>query len=717
MNLKHRAFTLVEMITVVAITAVLLGIIIIPMVQSFNLTRAAEGFSNAQQRGRQIIEQVTRDIENAAAVRDNDGVRGAMAIVVPGWDGTDVTVLAPYAKLMIYRPAQGDPANRRNGAFVNPDTGQADPTLKAPKGQVTLPVSPGLTLVTYFVAKARPLDATGLNPAPYYNPYVDYKINGGAAWQRTLPGEENLYRLYRAEVQPYDWSGGTRTVNTRFFADDNGDGVPDYDDPYFMELDAPGSPPLSPAQRNAKIARIKNWMREAVALSDARRFDMIQPLYDKASRNLLVNGNVPRINTLIQFRPTSVTNEPAEGSQAVTLGSETDNARLAAPDVFKTKFGAWSAAVVRMYPNGYDPANAAANDYLVGRFDSRAGTRAFKIYHYDPDNDADADDRNGDTPDNVLFDVGAYNDQASRGWVFPLTRGVRAADAASGWLGNAGLRTRFAPFLPDLANGKVLTSFGIDQWGVDDPGGVTPPPADNNLPSRGTGDELTPISDPAPPGNFFDAVYADNINRLFNKVWADNPSLRVPGGVHRFIYLPVTNQSDGTPSPLHPDPSIGFAQARLVLGSEVVYGPDQNPGPNYGNIVRYTRVTRNPGPNQYRINYVDLAEPNWAALGYPNPPALYDPTNFVSAILQPRYKTGYIQLNSDPNVPLPGNSRITVFYRVQFTRPGDTLTVDYDTRQLMTILLTVRNYPQSTSFPNPATITLQGAAPVRNFLR
>ncbi len=717
MIFKRRAFTLIEMITVLAITAILLGIIIVPMIQSFNFTRAAEGFSNAQQRGREVIEQVTREIENSAAVRDNDGMRGSLAVVVPGFDGSNVTIFAPYSKLDIYRPAQGDPTNVRNGAFVDPATGVADPTRKAPIGQVNLPVSPGLTILRYYIAKAKPLDPTGLLPQPYYNPFVDYKINGGALWQNVQAGDENLYRLYKCEVQPYSFVGGAFVVNTRFFDDANADGRPDFDDPYFMEIDAPGAPVLTAAQRTAKLARMKNWMRDSIVVGDTRRFDMIQPLFDKGSRTLLVNGNIPRIDTLIQFRPTSITSEPAEGSQAVPLGSETDNAKLATSDVFTTKFGAWSAAIVRMYPNGYDPANIGANDYLIGRFDSRAGVRGFRIYHYDPDTDTDADDRNGDTPDNELFDVGAALDQESKGWVYPFTRGVTASDGRSGWLANAALRARFAPFIPDLANGKVLTSFNIGDIGIDDPIGAVAPRADHNWPSKSTGLELTPVSDPAPAGAFSDAIYQNDINRQFNKIWFDNPSLRVPGGVHRFIHLPLTQQADGTNSPMHPDPTIGFRQARLVLGSEVVYGPDQNPGPNYGSAVRYTRVTRNPGVNQYKVNSVDLAEPDWAALGYTPPPALYDPLNFVSAVLQPRYKAGYIQLNSDPNVPLPGNARITVSYKVQFTRAGDTVTVDYDTRQLITILLTMRTYPQSTSFTNPATLTLQGAAPVRNFLR
>lgn len=716
-TMKRRAFTLVELITVLAITAVLLTIIIIPMIQAFSFTRAAEGFATAQESGRRLIEQITREIENSAGVRDNDGDKGSLAVVVPGLDGTDVTVLAPYAKLDILMPAKGDPSNRRNGAYVNPDTGVADPTTAAPLGQVNLPVAPGLTIKRYFISLKNPLNAQGTGPGRYYNPYVDYVRTGGANWQSVGEGEDNLYVLRVMEVAPIIFVGGSFQVNTEFFADDDGDGRPDLDDPFFMSLDAPGGPVLTAPQRAAKIARIKAWVRKSTIITEFRRFDMIQPLINKATRALIGVGNVPRLNTLIQFRPTSVASEPASGAVALALGNESDNAANLSPDVFRTKSGAWSSAVVRFYPSGYDPGNIAANDYLVGRFDARAGGRGYRVYHYDPDDDADNDDRNGDTNDLEVFDVAAYLDWSANGSVYPLTRGMVSASNTSGWLTNPALRNRFAPFIPDLAGGKVFTSFGIDQWGIDDPSGTVAPRADDNLPSKATGLELTPTSDPAPPGLFSDAIYQNDINRQFNKVWADNPALRVPGGVHRFIDLRVTNQADGTPSPLHPDPTIGFSQARIVPGSEVVIGPDQNPGPNYGQPVRYVRVTRNPGKNQYAINYADLAEPNWALLGYPAPPVAYTATDFTSAILQPRYKAGYIQLNSDPNLPLPGNASIIVNYKVQFTRPGDTVAVDYDTRQLMSILLTIRNYPQSTAFPTPQTLTLQGTAPVRNFIR
>jgi hypothetical protein len=172
---------------------------------------------------------------------------------------------------------------------------------------------------------------------------------------------------------------------------------------------------------------------------------------------------------------------------------------------------------------------------------------------------------------------------------------------------------------------------------------------------------------------------------------------------------------------------MGVPRARIVPGSEVVYGPDQNPGPNYGRTVRYVRVTGTPGPNEYRINYVDQPEPDYAVAfpGYAVPPAAYTPSDFMSAVIQPRFKAGYLQLNSDPNVPLP-NSQIKVSYRFQFTGAQrnnvagtagtDIFAVDYDTRQLISVLLTMRNYPQS-NLPNPQTVTLRATATVRNAIR
>ena len=284
--------------------------------------------------------------------------------------------------------------------------------------------------------------------------------------------------------------------------------------------------------------------------------------------------------------------------------------------------------------------------------------------------------------------------------------------------------------------GKLVTSFDISEVG--DPNQAANPLNPQNLPTTlssplGYG-PYSPTNDLNLTGNFYDAQFS-TVNEKFNKIWADNPNLQPR--VDRFLDLRVLRNADGSASPLHP--TLGFAKSRIVPGSEVVYGPDQMAGPNYGMTVRYVRTTHEPGPNQYQINYVDQAEPtnatgaiDYSILGLNNAqltnfnPGVYDAQNFCSAIIQPRYKKGYIKFNSDPNNPLP-IGQIQVSYRFQFngTQTGsaifgaksDVFAVDYDTRELMSVLVTIRNYPQTTNIPNPQTVSLKATAAVRNYLR
>lgn len=718
---KVRAFTLVELLVVVAITGVILSLLIIPIVQSFNFTRSAQGFADGQERARRLIEQVVNEIANSPGVRDNAGFRGQVCIVVPDNNGTNISLLADYAKLDVLVPLQGDPSDRGpSGAFNNPNTGGEDPTLEHSVGQVVFPVAPGATIVRYFISLKKPLALNNLDPGAYYNPYIDYKRSGGARWQ-ALPGQEdNLYVIRRAEVSPKVFNPGTGLfeVNTAFFDDADGDGEPDMDDPYFMTQDAPGQPPLAGPARQAKANRIRAWVRSSQVVTEFYRYDAIQPLINKQNRQLLTVGTIPRISTLVQFRPASVSNEPATGSSLLRLGEERDNSGAGVSDILFTKKASWSSTVVRNYPLGYDPADPNNNEYFVARFDPRAGLASHRIYKYDPDLDTDGDDKNGEgniADDIEVFDILAYENHIRLGFVYPFRRGMEASNARSGWMGIPAIRAKFNPFVPNTSQGKLTTSFPIEFMGEDNPTGAVLPRADKNLPSLLTGLDSTPTTDPSPAGNFYDPIY-DAINLKFNKVWFDHPELRAPGQTHRFMDLRVVTSADGTLSPLDPDPTLGFTQGRIVPGSEIIVGPDQNPGPSYGQPVKYTRVTSNPGPNQYKINYVDQVEPNYALLGYPAPPAVYDPQNFVSAVIQPRYKAGYIQFNSNPNLALPANQPIFVSYRFQFNQPGDSFAVDYDTRSQIDVLLTIRNYPQS-SLPTPAMITVKGSAPIRNLSR
>ena len=755
---RKLGFTLIELLTVLAITAVMMTLIIIPVVQSFNLMRAGQGFSDAQHKAAQLVEGIGREISQVAAVRDNSGSKGMMAVFVPGPSASPgpQLVLLPYSKIDLFKPAEGEPIRGPSGALINPVTGREDPTLRAPKGQVVLPVSQGSTLVRYFIALRDPSQ-------PYNNPY-----DGLLMARNGL--RDNLYVLYRAEVQPWVYSRNLNrfVVNKALFFDFNRDtdpttSGPRYDDPtFFVQHPVPGStinpdpthydnvgvplysspdPDPGAAADPTKAQMIQNWMRHSTVVTEVSRYDMIQAIFNKATRQVTYDGTVPRIFSLIQFKPATMSSEPAEAMTAIRLSEETEGMAALGADVFRTKMGAWSNVFIRLWPNGW----AANQPYEVGRRDPNGVAPGLSVYYFDPS--LGGLETNSGTE---LFDIDEFLRSRKDGLAYPFARAILAANSRSAWSTNANLRNGFMPFYPETGTGKLISSFGVDEWGsalaaTADPD--TPFP-NTNVAHMNTGPALTPTNDIALGGNFYDPQYAqDNgggtgcespfpsngsatINKNFNKVWADNPGMRPH--VHRFIDLRVNTMRDGSPSLLNPDPLLGFARARIVPGSEIVIGPDQNPGPNYARLIRYTRTSRTPGPNQYRINYTDIPEPtnpttglvDYGMIGFPNPPATYTPTDFTSAIIQPRYKAGYIQLNSDPNVPLPedigsttvNEGNVSVFYRFQMTISGDTVAVDYDTSQLLQVLLTVKNYPQTT-LPNAQSVTLKATATARNILR
>lgn len=743
-RIKRRAFTLIELITVIAITTVLLGIIIVPVIQSFNLTRAAQGFANAQDRARAVISRVERDIANSAGIRDNSGAKGSLYVVVPNDTGVATPLLMSYVKLDIQAPAQGDPRSRVGTAYIDPDTGKVDPTLTTPKGQVRLPGVPGNSIVRYFICRRDPF-------AVYNNPWVQYKRPGGGNWLAGN-GQDNLYVLMRAEVEPYVYQTiagvPTRVVNSDFFYDLDRDADPNtsgplLDDSTFMDPLARnalgGSAVLGytvaqaydPADRDEMI---RNWMKKASIVTEVSRYDMIMPVVGKADQVVQFTGTNPAIIPLVRFQPTRLNSEAAEAQLSVRPNEETDNSEKIGPSTYLTQMGQWADARMRIWSSVFAPATGPLNASAGAVRPAWAGGNTVDMMP----NAAGENAIFG--PGGEHFNIDRYLTLKNSGADYPFFRSLNLALLT----GSALDRQEFLALVPNPTTGQIGAGFDIRDYGRDN--GVA---YDARVPSNTTTDPgfeigltVTPadvLYQAGPAWNTY-AGLNDRYARLYNQWDSLWPNIALAparddaaNGAKRFIDLRVLPQAgpSAEPSPLSPGL---FARAAITPGSEVIYGPDQNPGPNYGQIVRYSRVPNidsvQVGANQYKINYTDRKEPDWAGLygfaGVNYDKAFYDGTSFLSAVLQARYRAGYVELNSKYGEPVPGddailpagpkaNGNIYVTYSFQFTEPNDVVSVDYGSTELMEVVLTIRNYPQS-SLP-PQMVTVRGTAAVRNKLR
>jgi hypothetical protein len=332
------------------------------------------------------------------------------------------------------------------------------------------------------------------------------------------------------------------------------------------------------------------------------------------------------------------------------------------------------------------------------------------------------------------FDAGLYAQLREVGAPYPYSQAVASADALNVTNSlpliryDAAFVDNFVPFWVDTSVGEVYASFDIREVGTDFSGLFASfqnrVPSDGADPGVDTGPADTPNSDlnvlaPGSPWNSADTFRT--INNRFNNLWVRwndfAPGLDRARYAKRYINLGQVQQPGGVLSPL--SRLEAHSRAYVVPGSEAIYGPDQRPGPTYGTLVRYSRVAARPvGPNQYFINYTDQPEPDWSGVFSASPSysvKVFDPNNFVSAVLQPQYRAGYVELNSRFGEPLPAGN-IYASFRFQLTEPNDRVVVDYNTGDTVEVVLTIKNFPQ-TNIPFAQSVTVKGSTKVRNYFR
>jgi prepilin-type N-terminal cleavage/methylation domain-containing protein len=392
-------------------------------------------------------------------------------------------------------------------------------------------------------------------------------------------------------------------------------------------------------------ARRAGWLKVAKPIVPLGQVDMVNVTYDD-------NGN-PRVEPLLQLTPALVVNQMGAPIETDTLG---DEGAGAPPVQVRFPLGLWDVSpesfrlvAFRSRPDALQRGEPLRYFYLAPNDNGEWYIRYYRA-----------------TPD------GQERDE----WVANLTRiqqMIETGQPQPNWLNNAlNYYTDAEPMAFYVNIEAGLVDLALPWW------------------FQYRIEDLT--------------FATDAINARYNTAlsqYSDNaPNIR------RYVSL-MDLDNDGRMDDARNH--LTFPSASIVPGSEVVIGPDQRPGPNYGSPIRYQRVSAanaTPGLNQYRILYQDAAPYQEVLQTY----------GFAPQLLR-----GYIEFNSDPNTPLPPDTEIIVTFFYRFNLESDSYVADYQTRRLMNLKMGLKfygaqqpvNYSLTTQLEAPNIVQVRGGIRAR----
>jgi prepilin-type N-terminal cleavage/methylation domain-containing protein len=392
-------------------------------------------------------------------------------------------------------------------------------------------------------------------------------------------------------------------------------------------------------------ARRAGWLKVAKPIVPLGQVDMVNVTYDD-------NGN-PRVESLLQLTPALVVNQMGAPIETDTLG---DEGAGAPPVQIRFPLGLWDVSpesfrlvAFRSRPDALQRGEPLRYFYLAPNDNGEWYIRYYRA-----------------TPDG----------QERDDWVANLTRiqqMIETGQPQPNWLNNAlNYYTDAEPMAFYVNTESGLVDLALPWW------------------FQYRIEDLTFATD---------AINA-RYNTALSQVSNNAPNIR------RYVSLMDLDNNGAMDGAAN---HLTFPSASIVPGSEVVIGPDQRPGPNYGSPIRYQRVSAanaTPGLNQYRILYQDAAPYQEVLQTY----------GFAPQLLR-----GYIEFYSDPNTPLPPDTEIIVTFFYRFNLESDSYVADYQTRRLMNLKMGLKfygaqqpvNYSLTTQLEAPNIVQVRGGIRAR----
>jgi prepilin-type N-terminal cleavage/methylation domain-containing protein len=392
-------------------------------------------------------------------------------------------------------------------------------------------------------------------------------------------------------------------------------------------------------------ARRAGWLKVAKPIVPLGQVDMVNVTYDD-------NGN-PRVESLLQLTPALVVNQMGAPIETDTLG---DEGAGAPPVQIRFPLGLWDVSpesfrlvAFRSRPDALQRGEPLRYFYIAPN-----GNGEWYIRYYRA------------TPDGQERDVEVAN-------LTLIQRMIETGQPQPNWLNNAlNYYTDAEPMAFYVNTEAGLVDLALPWW------------------FQYRIEDLT--------------FATDAINARYNTALSQVPN-NAPN-IRRYVSLMDLDNNGAMDGAAN---HLTFPSASIVPGSEVVIGPDQRPGPNYGSPIRYQRVSAanaTPGLNQYRILYQDAAPYQEVLQTY----------GFAPQLLR-----GYIEFYSDPNTPLPPDTEIIVTFFYRFNLESDSYVADYQTRRLMNLKMGLKfygaqqpvNYSLTTQLEAPNIVQVRGGIRAR----
>jgi type II secretory pathway pseudopilin PulG len=337
---SSAGFTLTEMLVVVAVTIIMMGLLLGPLAQTFNLTSQGRTMIAAQDNARVALQQLSRDMQDAMFVYDglplnlwhyseyesslDEPSPTADAVAVPYTvSGAMMDMVLPRMRffclqfnhyLNVVEPSRdGSQIDTRRVAIDTcPRPGHEASAVEL---RPTDPLQPEEVRVRYFIGLRQPtVDQTEPNatlPGSTSDRSNPHYVNG-FLFRNTAAPSDNMYVLYRVEFDPrVDTTAGFPTRNWLL-----ANGRPN---PNFF-YDAAFAP---------------EWKSRAVALVTGEDTDLV--------RMVRVSSNMWQPQPTVRFGATAIPNEALNPNAATgTFELEGIESAPRSPTAYAADFGNWA---------------------------------------------------------------------------------------------------------------------------------------------------------------------------------------------------------------------------------------------------------------------------------------------------------------------------------------------------------------------------------------